>query len=164
MRCTVGKRSLIGSLILGLALAACATACTGCAALQGMLTPDPKPVANLHHVERLVQKDPDPADAVVNTEALQTAQALAAGSTDGVSGTLTAIGTAAGATGTPWGGMLQLACAGGVAILGYLHNKNAKKINVVTDTVDEHAKKLGAAGPTAGSGSASAPAPLAVKS
>lgn len=110
--------------------------------------PDQKPSLNLAHVTRLVKKDPDLVDAPANAQAIAVAQGLAdQADKSGVGSALTAIGDVAGSTGTPWGAIIQVACASGVAILGALHVKNARKVDAVVDTVDQHAAVLAASPP-----------------
>lgn len=90
-------------------LAALALALTlaGCSALGNVLgaKPDPKPAANLAHVQRLVAADPKPEDAAPNAQALTIAQGIAAEADKSadVGGAISGLGAQAAGTGTPAG-------------------------------------------------------------
>lgn len=127
------KRTLVALLVL----------LTGCSAVSSAFSPgpvDPKPAANLVNVQRLVAKDPDPADIAPNAQAVETAREIATGNTKStLENVVTAVGTAATSTGTPWGIVLGGLASAGVTVLTYLHNKNANKLA-------DHATALAALG------------------
>lgn len=107
----------------------------GCGSLSFLSpTPDPRPAANLEHVQRLVAKDTDPQDAPANAEALSTAQGLAAdyGESPSLAAAVRNVGAAAAATGTPWGELLGGVAVLASAILGGLHVSNRRKIGKIT--------------------------------
>ena len=91
--------------LCALVVIVCALAGCGTVASWVAPTPNPKPAANLAHVQRLVAKDTDPADLPANAAALSVAQEIAAEAdkSGDLGGTISAYGAAAAGTGTPTG-------------------------------------------------------------